>query len=404
MRVPRLKWIDRGDRIFVRKVEVLSKESRPVRFTSLIAKNLFRRPFRSLLTLAALTTAIASVVALLGIASGFKESFAGVYRSHSVDIVVSRQGAADRLSSSLDASIADRIGNVPGVQKSAVVLLETLSLEQQGVYGIPAMGLRPDSWMMENFQFQSSGNDQSEDRRVWLGKNLADRLETQPGDTVLLFDDPYRVADVFTSRSTWENGSMVLPLNQLQALTGREDQVTYVNVVIDPASTQQQAGQVVRRIESLDAKLLPLLTEDFVSTDTRMQIASAMAWMTSVIAILIGAVGTLNTMMTSVVERTGEIGILRAIGWSRRRVVAMILGESCLLAVASTLSGIACAVVLTWLMSRSPAVAGVLNPSIRPVVMLQGSVIGVGIGVIGAFLPAVRAARLMPTDAFRDLA
>jgi len=379
---------------------------RSMHFHSLILKNLLRRRFRSLLTLVAFSTAIFAVVSLLGIAQGFQTSFAQVYRSHRVDIVVSRQGVTDRLSSALDAALADRISDVEGVDRTAAVLLETLSLESKQVYGIPSMGIAADSWMLADFEIKTSRSVELMSlppKSILLGQNLAQRVGLNPDDIVELFDERFTIAGIYTSKSTWENGSMILRLEDLQTLTGREGQVTYVNVVTKPESPDVGVAEIVKRIQQLDAKLLAMLTEDFVATDTRMQIASAMAWMTSVVAILIGAIGTLNTMMTSVIERTGEIGILRAVGWSRFRIVAMIVGESTVLAIIGTISGCSLAVVLTFLLSRSSAVAGILAPSIDPVVLAKGTLIGLLIGLLGALLPALRAAKLLPTDAFRDL-
>ncbi|MFO0924141.1 MAG: ABC transporter permease [Pirellulales bacterium] len=137
--------------------------------------------------------------------------------------------------------------------------------------------------------------------------------------------------------SVWENGSMVLPLRRLQAITDRAQQVTYINVVPNRLPPNRRGAQAIQDIQSLDPKLLALQTEEFVKTDTRMQIASAMAWMTSAIALIIGAIGTLNTMMMSVMERTKEIGVLRAIGWSKFRIVGMILMESAMLAVIASI-------------------------------------------------------------------
>ena len=382
-----------------------------MRFTSLIWKNIARRPLRTGLTLFALASAIAAVVTLLGIANSFQRSFADVYRSHAIDVVVSRQGAADRLSSSIDEALAAKLDQVDGVRRSAPVLLETLSLEDEGVYGIPAMGMRDDSWLMDDFQWRE--NRAIEDRfeaepefpisnKIYLGANLAARLGLQPGNQVSLFDETYVVEDIFTSRSTWENGSMIVPLGLLQELTGREGQVTYVNVVIDDAYGKTRVDEVIAGIRAVDAKLLPLATEEFVTTDTRMQIASAMAWMTSMVAILIGAIGTLNTMMTSVVERTGEIGILRAIGWSRGRVIRMVLGESCLLAVLASGLGVAFAMGLTWLLGQSPAVRGILETSLGPAAIVKGMVVGLAIGLLGAILPAWRAARMTPMAALNQ--
>jgi putative ABC transport system permease protein len=374
-----------------------------MRFYSLIFKNLTRRKFRTLLTLSALVTAIAAVVALLGVARGFTKSFADVYEAHGVDIVVSRQGATDRLSTSVDEQFIAKAGQVPHVDRVASVLLETLSLEDQGIFGIPAMGIAPDSWLLRDYRLRAGDlltNDHHQS--VLLGVHLADRLRVAPGGSIRLFEEEYRVAGIFESSSTWENGSMILPLNQLQDLADRRGQVTYINVVLKHPISAEEANEVIREIESLDPKLLALATEDFVNTDTRMQLAGAMAWMTSFIALLIGAIGTLNTMMTSVLERTREIGILRAIGWPRRRIVLMILTESCMLALIASFVGGILAVLLTWGLSQAPAAKGVLRPSIDVSVLLEGFVLALSIGFLGALLPAWRAAKLQPTEAFRE--
>lgn len=373
-------------------------------FISLIFKNLLRRKFRTLLTLSALVTAVAAVVSLLGMSKGFTKSFADVYAAHSVDIVVSRQGTTDRLSSSVDHGYVARIETVENVARAAGVLLDTLSIEDRGVFGIPTMGIDPASWLLQDYRLRA-GKIMSTDQlqSVLLGVHLADRLQVAAGEALFLFEERYHVAGVFESSSTWENGSMILPLTQLQNLTDRHEQVTYVNVVLEHPINVEVARAAVLEIESIDPKLLALTTDEFVNTDTRMQLAGAMAWVTSMIALLIGAIGTLNTMMTSVLERTREIGILRAIGWPRRRIVGMILAESCGLAMLASLLGGLLAIVGTWALSQTPVAKGVLSPSIDAIVLAEGAALAIGIGVIGALLPAWRAAQLQPTEAFRDV-
>ena len=185
-------------------------------------------------------------------------------------------------------------------------------------------------------------------------------------------------------------------------MTDRDDQVTYINVVLKKPVGAANAKATVAAVQSLDKKLLALTTNEFVETDTRMKIVSAMAWMTSMIALVIGSIGILNTMMTSVFERTREIGILRAMGWPRWRVVAMICLESITLAFLATVLGGLLAFVLTWLLSQSSSTQGILAPSIDAGVLIQGAAIAFVIGLMGALLPAWRASRLLPTEAFRD--
>ncbi len=372
-------------------------------FTTLIFRNITRRRVRSLLTLAALSTAVAAVVALVGIANGFTRSFSAIYQGHGVDLVVSRKGAADRLSSEMAESAGQKIRHLNGIRATAGLLLETVSLEQAGVYGVPTMGIGTESWLLRDYRIQEGRNLRSADRKaVLLGVQLALRLQQHAGGRITLFEDEtYEVVGVFESFSAWENSSMVMPLSELQRLTDRPGQVTYVNVVLTEPVTSQSVAAATRAIQEMDRRLLALPTEDFVKTDTRMQLATGMAWMTSSIALLIGCIGLFNTMMTSVYERTREIGLLRAIGWPPWRVVGMILAEAGLLSVIAALLGIAGGMVLIWGMSHAPAVAGTISPSVSWQVIVQGFMIALIIGLLGATYPAYQAARLVPTEALR---
>ncbi|PAY17353.1 ABC transporter substrate-binding protein [Rhodopirellula sp. SM50] len=391
-----------------------------MRFSALILKNLTRRPLRAALTLIALTMAVASVVALRGIAKGFTESFADIYESHSIDIVVSRQGTADRLSSSVSEEAAGQIERLDGVARAAGVLLDTLSLEDQQIFGVPTMGIAADSWLREDFRWreqrsgvtadsaeaggsaETAGSGDTPPKQLSLGIHLAERAGLSVGQNVMIFEEPYVVNGIFESPSVWENGSMIMPLDQLQAISDRNGQVTYINVVLDRAVDRGDARSIVDQIHAIDSRLHAMTTDEFVGTDTRMQLASAMAWMTSIIALAIGAIGTLNTMMTSVLERTREIGVLRAVGWPRRRVIGMIVSESIMLALLASFFGGGLAILATDAMSRHPAVRGVLVPAIDAATLLEGTVLAVFIGLLGAVLPAKRAASVMPTEALRN--
>ncbi|QDV46110.1 putative ABC transporter permease YknZ [Stieleria neptunia] len=379
-----------------------------MRFSALILKNLTRRPLRAALTLIALTMAVASVVALRGIAKGFTESFADIYESHSIDIVVSRQGTADRLSSSVSEAAIVQIEQLGGVAKAAGVLLDTLSLEDQQIFGVPTMGIAADSWLRDDFRWRErrsgakAGSTDTPPKQLSLGIHLAERAGISVGQNVMIFEEPYVVDGIFESSSVWENGSMVMPLDQLQAISDRNGQVTYINVLLDRAVDRGDARSIVDQIHGIDSRLHAMTTDEFVGTDTRMQLAAAMAWMTSIIALAIGAIGTLNTMMTSVLERTREIGVLRAVGWPRRRVIGMIVSESIMLALLASFFGGGLAILATDAMSRHPAVRGVLVPAIDAATLLEGTVLAVFIGLLGALLPAKRAASVMPTEALRN--
>ena len=126
------------------------------------------------------------------------------------------------------------------------------------------------------------------------------------------------------------------------------------------------------------------------------------SWAISLLAIFIGAVGVINTMIMSVYERTREIGVLKAVGWTDRRILGMILGESVVLTLIAFVVGTVIAVVgVELILTVSPSVGGIINPSFAPDIFLRAFVVAFLVGVIGGLYPAYRASRLSPTEALR---
>ena len=118
-------------------------------------------------------------------------------------------------------------------------------------------------------------------------------------------------------------------------------------------------------------------------------------------ALAIGAIGVSNTMMMSVFERTREFGVLRAIGWSRLRVLALVMGESVMVSLSGAMLGCLAGYVAVRLIERAPEVVGVFQPEFTAGVFGRALGIAVGMAFVGAVYPAVRAAVLVPLDALR---
>ncbi len=145
-----------------------------------------------------------------------------------------------------------------------------------------------------------------------------------------------------------------------------------------------------------------MASEAHVKSSLELRVVQAMAWSTSAIALFIGVIGMLNTMMIAVFERTQEIGTLRAIGWPKARVVRLILVESLILSSLGWLLGMAGSLLLTKLLSLSPASSTLILPSaVSPAIMSKVLLLAVLAGIAGAAYPAFFAARLVPTEALR---
>jgi putative ABC transport system permease protein len=373
-----------------------------MRFYTFVLKNVVRRPMRSGLTVVGVAVAVGAVVSLLGISNSSEQSFLNIYKSQNVSIIVQQRGAKQRLTSVLDAKLGKEIEKIPGVTNVTAGLVDFTSLEQLGGDAVVMNGWEADSPLMKKLDILPGGRNLRADDKgsLLLGEDVARALEKKVGDQVSLFDSgKFTVVGILHSNVSYESHSMVLLLRDLQQFMGRKGQVTGFAVVVDHPNDKAEVQRICTAINDLGQRIDAKSAADSVTGTTEIRFIRAMSWLTSSIALIIGAVGVLNTMIMSVAERTREIGILRAIGWRQGRIVRMILLESVLLSLVGGAIGATAAVGATNLLGRNSAVAGLIDTHIAAGVLIFGVTSALCIGILGAAYPAYRGARLLPTEA-----
>jgi putative ABC transport system permease protein len=372
-----------------------------VRFISLIAKNVMHRPVRTILTTVGLAVAISAVVILVGISWNFENSFLAIYRTKGIDLVVVRAGSSNQLSSSLDIQMGEKLRKIEGVVDLAPSLVDTIGFEEKNLVSVLVDGWIPGSLLFRGIRLLEGRELEPGDKKaVMLGRVLALTLDKKAGDTLQIAGAPFKVVGIFESESWFENGSLTMPLTTLQTMMGRENQVT--GFLIEAKSSDAGSINALRkRIESTIAGVAATPARDHVMGDTQIRLSKAMAWTTAAVALVLGSVGMMNTMLMSIFERTREIGILRAVGWRRRRVLALILGEALVIALIGTMLGILLAVIGLRVLTMAPTARGFINPNLPPEVLIIAVVMGVGLSLLGGLYPASRAAGLEPTEALR---
>ena len=140
---------------------------------------------------------------------------------------------------------------------------------------------------------------------------------------------------------------------------------------------------------------------DYVKANLQIRLSRAMAGATIGVALVLGSIGLLNTMAMAVFERTSEIGLLRALGWRRRRIIALLMGEAAALALIGVAAGSGLAVAGMWGMMLSPTASGFIDPRLPWGAFAIGLGMGGLLGVLGGLYPAIRASRLDPIEALR---
>ncbi len=362
-----------------------------------IWKMLWRRRGRTLLTVIGISIGLATVVLLNGMTDGIIRDFNAVITSNDVDLVARQKGASDIGYSAIDERVGKQIAALPGVQSVSGIVFGFVTLEAENAPFFMLMGYAPQEPAIRHFKIVQ-GRGLVGSRELIVGRPAADLLKVNVGDIVRLGETGFRLVGIFETGQSWEEIGGVISLRDSQALLGKPRQVTlYAIKVNDP----QKADTIRAQIEAMIREVAVAPSSEFTENMPEMQNTYVMMWAIAGLAIIVGGIGMMNTMIMSVFERTREIGTLRALGWRQRRVLATVLQESLVLSLIGVVGGIALSLVLGALMRQIPMWGSWLSVLYSPALFVRTTIVALGLGLVGGLYPAWRAARLSPVEALR---
>ena len=368
-------------------------------FLTIVLRDLWRRPVRTGLTLAGIAIGIAAVVALVGMSSGYEKSTAKQLDVIGTDIIVSNvEGGI--MPKAFDESISREVSAVPGVELSSNVLMQMLSVEDAPMIMVSGREWGGFTWSKVKILDGRMPND-GQEKAVILGRLAADILKKKVGDKVFIEIDEFDVVGIFDGGSVIENGAIILSLPLFQEVTGYEEKVNFINIKVAEGSSKEEIAALCDKIEEQFPQQRALPSGEVVGTSMIFKILRGMSWSTSLLAIIVGVLGVMNTMLMSVFERTHEIGILLALGWKRLRVMLLILTESAILGLIGGILGIGLGALTLAYLETTPAVKGLLEPDLGMELVLRAIFIAVVVGILSGLYPAWRSSRLSPSVALQ---
>jgi putative ABC transport system permease protein len=233
-------------------------------------------------------------------------------------------------------------------------------------------------------------------------KNKADII----GEIVDVNGNPYKVVGVYESpipeQYRSEDGEMLMPRTVISMMFGNREIEQLAVVASDPekiSETGRLAAETLTKAKKLENGQYSI--NDFSDyeqeVDTVINLMTLFIGSIAGISLLVGGIGVMNIMLVSVTERTREIGLRKAIGATRGRILLQFLIESMTLTSIGGLIGIGLAIIGTIMVSSwSPITA-----TVSPTVMIIGVGFSAFIGIIFGILPANKASKLSPIDALR---
>jgi putative ABC transport system permease protein len=363
-------------------------------------KNLWRRRLRTLLTLCGIGMAIGAFVGLVGFSRSFEHEWLLMYLSSGTDIAVVQQTF---LNTSVDEAAGARLRALPAVAQATPMILNLMDLTPD--VNALAYGWKADSYEFDSLTVLSGRRYRDGQPEVMLGELLAQSLKKNAGDTLVIQGSSFTVAGIYHGGSALEAGAVIMPLDEMQRLGSLQGKVTAFHVRLRPSTFGETPEHYIARAQVEIEAALPGLravpAAERASNNQLVLLAHAAAWGTSSIALLIGILGIANTMAMSVFERTREIGILRALGWKRSRVLLLIQTEAAALGLAGGILGIAVGWGSLRLLASLPQAASIVSASFPPLLLAEALGIAVLAGLAAGAIPAWRGARLSPVEALR---
>jgi putative ABC transport system permease protein len=368
-------------------------------FFTIIVRGLWRRPVRTGLTLVGIAIGIAAVVALVGISRGFEKSWGAGAKERGIDIVVST------LSSGLtpkpfSTAVRDRIAKMPEVAATCSVFVDLTSVESASMMMVSAREWGGFSWNNLKLVSGRMPKDAMEPAVV-LGQTAAESLKKKIGDPLQLESKELTVVGIVDGGALVENGSVVLSLPLFQEITGNEGKLNILDVRAAQELNESEMKQLCERINSVVPEAKAVIASDHISNSEASRFIRAMSWGTSLLAVLVGVLGVMNTMLMTTFERKQEMCILLAIGWKRGRITRMILWESALLGLLGGIVGVAIGIFGARMIEKLPAVHGLLEPDLSGRLVLISVAISIVVGVVSGLYPAWRSSRLTPSLALQ---
>jgi putative ABC transport system permease protein len=340
---------------------------------------------------------VAAIIAFNAIGKGFKDSLNQYARETGAHLMV--------LARDVPAAEYSRI---KGEDVRAIAgMAEVHQLSGTAFYigkakGLPALfvfGRTPGELPIQRYRNKDfRGELLRGDDEVMLGAIAAEKMGVGIGDEIELFGRrKFRVVGIYQVGIPWENVAAVVSTAVIQDEQRMGDSIQMGLVYL---KKPRQRDDVKAAIEKRFPHLVALRSEDFASNFENLQYVDWFVWIVSLISILIGGLGVLNTMLMSVSERTREIGTLRAVGWSSARVLRLILSEGTLISLLGGALGLLAGFVGAEVLIRW-APQGYLGTSYTAMLFVQGMAVAVGVGTLGALYPAWRASRLSPIEALK---
>lgn len=351
----------------------------------LVIENLKDHWVRTLLSAVLVGVQVTAILTLVGLSHGMLEDSAKRAAGTGADIFLKPGGTFSLSAGQVNEKFVDFVAKQPHVTQAVGVLMIPVQL----VTPINGVDVQKFAKMNGGFRFLKGGPPTSPDDLI-VDNYYAEQNKLHVGQTVKLLNHDWHLSGIMRGG---ELGRLVVPLKRLQELTGNADpaRVSEILVKLDNSALTNQEVATLNRL--LQGNLTAISMRDFVGQFSINNIPElkAFIWVITIVVVVVALLVVFLSMYMAVVERTREIGVLKALGAKPFKILDILIREAVLLAVVGCIIGIGLSfAVKALIMTLMPASLQVVNvPEWWPI---AAAVVLIG-ALLGAIYPGLKASR-----------
>ena len=327
---------------------------------------------------------IVSIFLISAISSGIINMYSSMLKSDG-DIIITQAKISDTFFSNVDIQLIQKINKLNDVKETSAMIVGASPVEALPIVAI--YGVTPNRF--KNYRLILNGYPKQNEALV--GEAIYSNLKNKK--SISIGNKEFKVSGVFRSDIGFENGSVVLNINQAGKIFNKSASMIMVN-----SNLNSNIEDILKDIKNLDANIDAKSTENFVDNYNQFKIIKTSSNVISLIAFCMGLLGIVSIMSITINQRKSEFGIKRALGIPMKKIVFSIMFESFILGFLSFLSAFFISELALFFIKNSSHLQGYVNGEITSSLALIIFVTSISMALIGSIIPALNAAHTDPVE------
>ncbi|MEK6201772.1 MAG: FtsX-like permease family protein [Desulfobulbaceae bacterium] len=382
-------------------------------FMKLAFNNLLRHKVRSILTLVGIASSVAVLFSIISFNRGFERGLTEEINKTGLHFMIVPAGCPHEVASLvlhgavtpkfIKSDIIDEIKGIPDVAFASPMLITQLPNRAKDRLDL-VHGLEMSHVTAIKTTWKLDGTVPTTADGVIIGSAVADHDGVKVGDKVQYGERDFTISAIVKQTGSQDDAFIYMPIMALQEILEKTDGLTAIGVKVSrPERIEEITEALSMKVPGIQIVTMNEVMRSLASLANSAKILSLSI---AVIAVLISAVGVMNSILMAVFERTQEIGMMRAIGASRLDIFRIIIKETVLLTsvagiVGIVLSTIAAGIIEGFVRSVMPYVPSGKMIQFDPWLAVLCVVFSLVIGVLSGGYPAWKASKINPIEAIK---